>query len=94
MIRETRDALPLLNVKTEANGDLWSTNDGGSSLVVRLACHAGTRNFYPALAALFSPVQNIFFLTVHYFSLCVPNAQQPGQPVVQGRLSLNVCLRL
>ncbi len=35
----------------------------------------------------------IFFLTIHYFSLCVPIAQQPGQAVVQGRLPRNVCLR-
>jgi hypothetical protein len=34
--------------------------------------------------ALVSPVQNIFFLTVH--NLCVPLAQQPGQAVVHGRL--------
>jgi hypothetical protein len=33
-------------------------------------------------------VQNIF-PTVHYFKLCVPITQQPGQAVVQGRLSLN-----
>ncbi len=37
-------------------------------------------------------VQNIFSLTVHYFNLCVPIVQQPEQAVVQGRLSLNVCL--
>ncbi len=37
--------------------------------------------FYPALAALFSPVQNIFFLTVHYiFQLKCPHrpASWPG----------------
>ncbi len=33
-----------------------------------------------------------FFLTVHYFNLCVPIAQLPGQTAVQGRLSLYVCL--
>jgi hypothetical protein len=38
-----------------------------------------------------SPIQNIFFLTVHYFNLCILIAQQLGQAVVQGRLSLNVC---
>jgi hypothetical protein len=55
---------------------------------------AGTRDFYHALAALASPVQKIFFLTAHYSNLSVPIAQQPGHPIVQGRLSLNVCLRL
>jgi hypothetical protein len=34
-----------------------------------------------------------FFLTVHYFNLFVPIAQQSGQAVVQSRLSLKVCLR-
>jgi hypothetical protein len=47
--------------------------------LVRWALHAGTKDFYPALAALVSPVQNIF-------NLCVPIAQQPEQAVVQGRL--------
>ncbi len=42
---------------------------------------------------LWSDQYNKFFPpTVHYFNLCVPIAQQPGQAVVQGRLSLNVCL--
>jgi hypothetical protein len=49
------------------------------SWLVRWALHASTEDFYPALAALVSPVQNIF-------NLCVPIAQQPGQAVVQGRL--------
>jgi hypothetical protein len=57
--------------------------------------HASTKDFFPALAALASSVLNIFFPhCVHYFNLCVPFAQQPGKAVVQGRLSLNVCLRL
>ncbi len=56
-------------------------------------CRAGTRDFYPALAALVSPVQSIFFphrVTVHYFDLCVPIAQEPWQAGVLGRLSLCV----
>jgi hypothetical protein len=61
--------------------------------LVRWARRAGTRDFYPALAALVSPVQNVFFLTVHCLNLCVSIAQQAGQAVVQGRLSLNVRLR-
>jgi hypothetical protein len=65
-------------------------------VILWLVCwsrRAGTGDFYPALAALVSPVQHIFFLAVHYFNLCVPIAQQPEQTVVQGRLSVNVCLR-
>jgi hypothetical protein len=46
---------------------------------------AGTR---PAMAALVSPVKNIIFLTVHFFTLFVHIAQQPGQAGVLGRLSL------
>jgi hypothetical protein len=72
----------LLAVETEEKGDLCSTNERGPTLV---------RYFFPALVAFVSPVQNIFFLTVH--NLCVPLAQQAGQAVVHGRLSLNVCLR-
>jgi hypothetical protein len=49
---------------------------------------AGTRDFYPALATLVSPVQHIFFLIAHFFNLCVPICYQPGQAVVAGRLSL------
>jgi hypothetical protein len=61
-------------------------------LVGSLGCHAGARDFYPALAALVSPVQNIFFLAAHFFTLCVSIAQQSGQAVVLGRLSLSMCL--
>jgi hypothetical protein len=57
--------------------------------LVRWACRAGTRDFYPALAALVRPVQNIFFLTVHFSTICFDHIdQQPGQAVVPGRLSL------
>jgi hypothetical protein len=46
--------------------------------------------FCPALAALVDPVKTIIFLSVHYFNSFVPIAQQAGQTVVSGRLSLNV----
>ncbi len=45
-----------------------STNESGPSLVGSLGCHAGNRDFCPALAALVGPVQN-FFLTVHTISI-------------------------
>jgi hypothetical protein len=45
-----------------------------------------------ALAALSSPVQNNFFLTVHYFNFFVLIAQQARQAAVLGRLSLSMCL--
>ncbi len=85
--RQERGGWPLLTVETE-NGDSKSTNDW----LVRLACRAGTRTFCSALAALVGAVQNIFFLSVHYFNSCVLIAQQVGQAVVLGRLSLNMCL--
>jgi hypothetical protein len=56
-------------------------------LVLWARC-AGPRDFSSALAALVGPVQNIIFLTVHYFTLFVPIAQQAGQAVVPRRLSL------
>jgi hypothetical protein len=56
--------------------------------MVRWTRRAGTIDFCSALAALVSPVHNIIFLTVHFFTLLVPIAQQPGQAGVLGRLSL------
>jgi hypothetical protein len=48
----------------------------------------------PVQETFIPPSTKYFFsLTVHFFNLCVPIAQQPGQAVVQGRPSLNVCLR-
>jgi hypothetical protein len=55
--------------------------------LVRWAGRAVTIDF-----ALVSSVQNIIFLTAHYFTLLVPIAQQPVQADVPGRLSLNMCL--
>ncbi len=66
------------------NGDSKSTIQSAPSLVgwlVRWARRAGTRNFFPALAALVIPVQNIFFLAAKCFILCVPIAQQPAAGV-------------
>ncbi len=53
-------------------------------------CSACTIDFFPALAALVSPVQNIIFL-IHFFTLSVPFAEQPGQAGLLGRLSLCLC---
>jgi hypothetical protein len=55
--------------------------------LLRLARRAGTRDFCPALACSSQP---IIFLTVHFSTLLVPIAQQPGQAVVLGRLSLSL----
>ncbi len=56
--------------------------------LVRWTRRAGTIDFCPALAAQVSPVQNIIFLIVHFFTFFVPIAQQPRQAGVLGRLSL------
>jgi hypothetical protein len=52
------------------------------------------RDFCPVLAALVGPAQNIFLLTIPYLTSFLPIAQQAGQAVVPGRLSLNMCLWL
>jgi hypothetical protein len=57
---------------------------------VRCNRRTGTRDCWPALAAQVGPVQNIFVLTVHYFTSFAPTAQEAGQAVVPGRLSLCV----
>ncbi len=43
-----------------------------------LARRAGTMEFCPSLAAPVNPVQNIIFLTKHFFTLLVPITQQSG----------------
>jgi hypothetical protein len=63
---------------------------GARPWLVCYACRAGTRDFCSALAALVGPVQNIFFLTVHYFTSFVPIAQHAGRAALLGRLSLNM----
>jgi hypothetical protein len=46
--------------------------------LVCCACGAGIWDFYPALASLVSQYK-IFFLTVHYFILCM----FPGHPAIR-----------
>ncbi len=50
------------------------------------------KRFSSALAALIGPVQNCFFLTVHFFNSFETIAQNAGQAAVLGRLSLSICL--
>jgi hypothetical protein len=86
---------PLLTVETEVNGDSKCTNERGPFLVGSLGLSCRHKKFLfliSALAALVGPVQNVFFLTVHYFNAFVLAAQQAGQAAVLGRLSLSVCL--
>jgi hypothetical protein len=90
--RETREGwAPLLTVELRQMGTQSVQMKGVLHWLVCWALQEGTKDFCPAVAALVSPVQNSFFLTVHYFNTFVPIAQQAGQAVVQGRLSLNMC---
>jgi hypothetical protein len=43
---ETREGWPLLTVETEANGDLWSTNERGPSLVGSMGSSCGHKSFF------------------------------------------------
>jgi hypothetical protein len=60
--------------------------------LVRWACHAGTRDFCPAPAALIGPVQNIF---PSPYTISLPLSPSPtklGQAAMLGRQSLSMCL--
>ncbi len=88
MPRETREGCPLVTVETELNRDSKSTNERGPSLVGSLGLSCHYKRFLYALAALVGSVQNIIFLTVHYFNHFPP----AGQAAVLGRLSFSMCL--
>ncbi len=83
--RERSYGLWLLELK--AKGTQRVHMIGVLPWLIRWALHTGRRDFCPVVASLVGPVQNIF-LTVHYFSLFVPIAQQAWQTAVLGRLSL------
>jgi hypothetical protein len=51
---------PLLTVETEAFGDLWSTNEGGSSLVGSLGFSCECKSFSSWLGCSGSKVKNTF----------------------------------
>jgi hypothetical protein len=67
---------------------------GVLSLLVRWARRVGKRDFCPALAALDGPVQNIFFLTVQFFTSFVPIAQQAVQCTVGKQSCWVACVSL
>jgi hypothetical protein len=53
----------------------------------RWALHVGTQDFWPALADLVGPLQNIKFFFPYSISIHLsPSSSKPG------RMSLNVCL--
>ncbi len=59
--------------------------------LVRLACHAGTKDLFNALAAL---VKNTFFPHRTQFQFLCSVAQQTRQAAVLDSLSLSMCLWL
>jgi hypothetical protein len=76
---EAREGWFLLSVETEMNGRSKSTNEKGLSWLFRWTRRTGTRDFYPALAALVSPAQTSFFLTVYYFNFVSPSPSNLGR---------------
>ncbi len=86
LTKETREGWPLLFVETEEYTHMKGVLPW---LVYWARFCVGTRDYYPALAALIGLVQIIFFLAAHYFNAFVPQA---GQAVLLGRLSPNICL--
>ncbi len=90
---ERRERWALLTVETEANGDSKRTNERCPlGWFVGFVVPVQEIFVMPWLHDVVGPVQNIFFLTVHYFSALVPAAKQAGQAAVLARLSLSVCV--
>jgi hypothetical protein len=91
--KENKEGWPLLTLETEANGDLRGTYKRGSFLCWFVGLVTPVQEIF-VLPWLLSPVQNIVFLTAHYFTSYGFIAQQAGQAVVPRHLSLNRCLWL
>jgi len=89
--RETREGWPLQTVN-EVNADSWSANKRDPSLVGSLGLSCRFKRFLFCLCCLVGPVQNIFFLAIHYFSSFFPIAQEARQEVVLGHLLFSICL--
>jgi hypothetical protein len=84
--------MALLTVEVEVNGDSKSTNERGPSLVISLCLSCRYKRFLFSLGCSSGQLQNIFFLTLHFFNFFVPIAQKAGQAAVLGRLSLSTDL--
>ncbi len=69
---------PLLTVEAVANGDLWSTNEGGPSLVGSLGFSCECKSFSSWLGCSGQQNKKYFFLTVYYFNLCVQSTREGG----------------
>jgi hypothetical protein len=84
--RENREGWPLLTVETKVNGDI------GLSMVGSLGLSCRYKRFLFSLGCSSRLSTKYFFLTIRYFNSFVPIAQQPGQAVVLGILSLSLYL--
>jgi hypothetical protein len=92
--RETREGWPL-RLKLSHVRTYGVQIKRGPSLVGSLGLSCRYKRFYAALAALFSPVQNIFSSLYKYIiSVYIsPSPRKHGHAVVKGGLSLRVYLR-
>ncbi len=82
LVKKTREEGPLLTVATEVKmGTQRVQMKGVLPWLVCWARRAGTRDFYPALAALVSPIQNILFSSPYTISIYVsPSHSDLGRP--------------
>ncbi len=73
--RKTRERWPLLTIDNLCEWVLERVQmKGVLSWLVRWACHAGTRDFCLALAALVGPVHIFFLLTATLFQFIYPRS--------------------
>ncbi len=82
---------PLLAVETEVNGTQRVQIKGVLPWLPGWACRASTRDFCSAWAALVGRKKKISSHRT-LFQFLYPFAQQAGQAVLPGRLSLSMCL--
>ncbi len=90
--RETGEGRPLLTVEIEVNGDSKSTNERGLSLVGSSGLSCRYKRFLSCLGCSSRPRTIYFFPHRTLFHSFIPIAQQAGQEVVLGRLSLSICV--
>jgi hypothetical protein len=89
-IRETREGWPLLTVEIEVNGDPKSTNERGLSLGWFVWLVVPVQEIFVLPWLLYSrPRTKYFFPHRTLLQSFVPIAQQAGQAVMLGRLSLS-----
>ncbi len=85
------ESWPLLTVEIESNGDSKSTNERGPSLVSSLGLSCRYKGFLSRIGSSNQPSTQYFFPhCTQYFNPFVSIAQQAGQAVMLGRLSLSM----